>query len=283
MSRMPNLASGPCRLCGAPGSAFWGRENGFDSFRCRACDLVFIDPWPDLSRREEAVSLGVHEGEQVLNSTNSYLGERARAVYRTNLDTIYGPGFLAGLDVRWLDVGCGFGEFVEAIGEHLGPGSTVSGVEPNVHKRKAAQERGLDVQWFDLTESDDRWDRISLMNVLSHIPDPGSFVRSLRDHLVPGGELLLQTGNGGAVPRREFPGKLNFPDHLLFFSRPSLQRLFEEAGLRLVSCHGFPSPPFSLDSLARDLAKIVIRPGHNRIRWRGGYRSLWLRGVRVED
>lgn len=265
-----------CVVCGTDEATPWGSENGFESVRCINCGLVYLDPWPDITARDKALAYGEHVGERLLKTNHRYR-PREKQRYADIIAAVYGAGFLKDLEVQWLDIGCGYGEFLETLGDAVAPGSILKGSEPNRSKQASAQTRGLDVQFYDLETLPDSFTHVSLLNVFSHLPDPIGFLELARRRLRPDGEILLQTGNGGDVERTDFPGMLGYPDHLLFGGRKTLELIFEKIGMEVVSVTEFRFPPMTLANVAKDLVKRVIRKEHNPVRWRGPYRDLWIR------
>lgn len=265
-----------CVLCGNASSEPWGSENGYDSVRCSGCGLVYISPWPDMAERDRALEYGEHPGEKILRTNNSYRRGGARE-YGNVLRTVYGSDYFDSRVVEWLDIGCGYGEFLEALEHEVANESVLRGSEPNRTKRQSAQGRGLDVKFYDLAEMTETYSHISLLNVFSHLPDPVAFLGLAGKRLQDGGEILLQTGNGGDVNRDEFPGILSYPDHLIFGGRQSLEYLFKQVGMEIISFHEFREPRFTPINVAKDIVKRLIRKGHSPVRWRGPYRDLWVR------
>mgnify|MGYP001825622368 CR=1 FL=1 len=194
---------------------------------------------------------------------------------------IYGLNYFEDRELNWLDIGCGYGEFLETLSQLAAPGSKLRGSEPNLTKKASAQKRGLDVDFYDLQELDEEYSHISLLNVFSHLTDPVGFLNTAKQKLSNGGEILMQTGNGGDVCREEFPGMLFFPDHLLFGGHRSIELVFDKIGMEVVSITKFRSPPLTMLNVAKDLAKRLIRRDHNPVRWRGPFRSLWIRAQKA--
>ena len=269
-----------CYVCGSQESDPWGEENGFTAVRCPDCQVVYLCPWPDLTDREEAIKYGLHSGESVINTNARHGGKALVGSYGRVLDEIYGKEGLGQRPVRWLDVGCGYGEFLEALSQFLPDGSRLKGSEPSIKKVKSAQERGLDVDSFRPEESSESWDRISLLNVYSHLPNPVEFLASLRDKLEEKGELLLQTGNGGEVTRDQCPDRLNFPDHLTFTSERGLRQVLGQLGFDIIGVLRRVSPEPTPLNYAKDVVKRFVRPNYNPVQWSGPYRSLWVRARR---
>ncbi|MGV0646405.1 methyltransferase domain-containing protein [Mycolicibacterium sp. XJ2546] len=196
--------------------------------------------------------------------------------YRKTLADLYGAG-LVDRHVNWLDIGCGYGEFLSALRATVHADSTLIGSEPNERKAAYARSRGLDVSYRVLGDLSAQFTHISLLNVFSHLPEPVKFLAQARDLLVPGGELLIQTGNGGDIERRDLPGELWFPDHLIFAGRPTLSLIVDTLGMDVEIVKRYRFPRLTPVNLAKDLVKRLIRPDYNAVRWWGPSRTVWLR------
>ena len=87
-------------------------------------------------------------------------------------------------------------------------------------------------------------------DVLSHLRDPLSVVRSFNHHLSAGGLLVLETGNFPDVDAR-YHDRLtfNFPDHLYFFG--------ESATIRLLSMAGFVVTRYSATTSCRRCGSAI--------------------------
>ncbi|MGX9789842.1 class I SAM-dependent methyltransferase [Mycobacterium sp. MMS18-G62] len=189
---------------------------------------------------------------------------------------LYGLG-LADRQVHWLDIGCGYGEFLAALRATVAKGSTLAGSEPNEHKAEYARSRGFDVSYRELNDLTEQFTHISLLNVFSHLPEPVEFLQKARDLLVPGGELLIQTGNAGDLERHEVPGELWFPDHLIFAGRQTLDLLIEKLDMDVTRSTAQRYPRLTPVNLAKDVVKRITRTDYNPVSWRGAFRSVWVR------
>jgi 2-polyprenyl-3-methyl-5-hydroxy-6-metoxy-1,4-benzoquinol methylase len=268
-----------CRLCAGTEATSWGEENGYSAVRCTNCGLVYLSPWPDLSERDRALQYGAHAGDKTINTNARPQGRGVIREYHRALDDLYG-GDLAGKRVKWIDIGCGYGEFLTVLKSMTASDSTLLGSEPNERKSQYARSRGLDVEYRDLDNVTQRFTHISLLNVFSHLPDPIDFLAKARDRLEPGGELVAQTGNAGDLRRSDVPGQLWFPDHLTFAGRQTLEVVMKRLDMDVISVMAYRSPALSPTNVAKDLVKRIVRPDHNPVDWRGPYRSLWLRAKR---
>jgi len=227
-----------CPLCGAAEAAPWGAENGWTAVKCRTCGLVYVNPRPARCEISQANEMGQHRTEAGVLNVVYERDKRKLAHYRCVLVLLFSDLIERGDPVRWLDVGAGFGEVMEALQRLLPRGSVIDGIEPMRAKAEHARRRGLPVTARLLTEVADQYHVISFINVFSHLPDPRGFLRDVNNCLTAGGEVLVETGNGGDLnDARQFPGPLHLPDHLQFAGERHLERFLRETGFRVVAKH----------------------------------------------
>ena len=223
-----------CPLCGEAGGSEWGRENGFTAVKCAACGLVYVSRRPDDAHISEATKVGQHRSET--ESLNFVYKRSARKIrrYRKMVRKALGAAHPR-QPVSWLDIGAGFGELIEALQEVLLSGSEIFGVEPMGPKADAARQRGIPITSDPLASITRQFDFVSLVNVLSHLPDPREFLGEIARLVKPGGYMLLVTGNGGDLDSsRDYPDRLDLPDHLLFAGRGHVAQFLAESGFELV-------------------------------------------------
>jgi len=225
-----------CPVCGGDRTTPYAEENGFRLVRCAACGLLHVTPRPDPETTAAAHQYGLHRGDTTLAITGRYRPDRIGR-FRRVLRDIYGDALPPSL-TTWVDIGCGHGEFLTALAQH-GPGLTAIGLEPNLTKARGCVERGLDVRSTDLDRVDGEFDAISLLNVFSHLQDPGGFLAACVERLAPGGELLLETGDTAGLPAAEHPRPFFLPDHLLFADEAIVRRVLDQVGLEVVSVHHY--------------------------------------------
>lgn len=240
-----------CPLCaGSPlGEAFTTRADtsglclpGFSVSLCRACDYYFVNPQPDLSglrafynSHEPLVS-----GQTFEAKLKEY--EQGGAAYQVAcaLERVFPASANGG---AFLDFGCNIGLLLL---HHKTRFRSVTGVEINEEALRFARERFGLTQLFptiDAVPLDVRFDVMSLVDVIEHVPDPVGLLASLRSRLSPHGVIVLRLPViDGLAFRREAPERWKWvyaPYHLSMFSTRAVASLARAAGLK-VQIHNDP-------------------------------------------
>jgi len=166
---------------------------------------------------------------------------------------------LAGKEV--LDVGCGGGILAEAMARL---GARVTGIDLSEKPLKVAQlhllESGLDIAYRLVSaenlaeESPGRYDVVTCMELLEHVPDPASTVDACARLLKPGGRAFFSTINRNpkayvfAVVGAEYVLGLlpkGTHDYARFIKPSELTRWSRDAGLRAVELKGMTYNPLT--------------------------------------
>ncbi len=266
-----------CPYCRTDSADAWATENGFTAVKCRGCGLVYVNPRPAASVIAAGVETGEHkEIEGGHNVVGRRSGRKVRA-YRRVFESMFGDVWARNSPIKWLDIGAGFGEVVEAVQSLAPAGSQVEGIEPMRPKAEYARAQGLRVRTGYLDEIKETYQFVSLIHVFSHLPDFRSFLTGVRAVLDPHGEFFLETGNIGDLSSpHEVPAQLDLPDHLVFAGERHIKGYLEEAGFTIVQ----------LNRIRRDtvinLAKQTVHKLRGKqvslaIPYTSRYRSLRIR------
>jgi SAM-dependent methyltransferase len=266
-----SLVETGCYNCGSSGHTPYAAENGFCLVKCTACGLLYVTPRPDENQISRAHECGIHQGQSELDMTGVF-NKPAVSGYSSALKDLYGNELQASAR-RWLDIGCGHGEFLVALEKFSHGQVCARGIEPNQHKQRSARARGLEVSYFDLRTHKEQYDVVSLLNVYSHLPNPPEFLRVCKSLLKPGGELLLETGDTADLPGEEHPRPFLLPDHLSFASERIVLGILQRCGFRVVALRKYPAFPFRC-GVSRWLKEVV------KLAWPGKQSQL---GMLVEE
>ena len=163
-----------------------------------------------------------------------------------------------------LDVGCGGGLLAEAMARR---GAIVTGIDlapgPLEVARLHAMESGIEVDYQSsaaeafAARHAGRFDAVTCMEMLEHVPDPGSVMAALARLVRPGGHVVCSTINRGpkafalAIVGAEYLLRLlpRGTHEYAKFIRPSeLARFARNGGLQLVELAGLDYDPFTREA-----------------------------------
>lgn len=178
------------------------------------------------------------------------------------------------------DIGCGVGRQLRLFRDH---GYQVAGVEIDAAARAVAQN---EAEVYDGTAEQlppqilgRRFDVILLSHVLEHCLEPASALANIRQILAPSrGRLIAEVPNNEAFGFRRFHGAwpwADVPRHLHFFTAHSLERLLQDAGLRVVNTfHTGFTRQFKAQWLAVQ-SRIQPGPNYDTLAWK----LLWQTAI----
>lgn len=171
----------------------------------------FPDPWYDLT-----------------TASHFWVDWRLRAFLRM----LAGLGVDARRPAQVLDVGCGNGLTGELLERRTG--WTVDGADLNMAALERARPGRGRLLYYDILEERPeflgRYDRVLMLDVLEHIPEPAGFVRAALRHLRPGGTLFV----GVPACMALFSVYDRAAGHLRRYSRASLAAELSAGGARVV-------------------------------------------------
>lgn len=252
-----------CYNCKSQEAAFYASENGYNLVKCAGCGLLYVNPRPDPEEIIEGAQQGLHRGDVTFNVTGRFDPLKCW-YYKRVLADLFPDGCKAR---SWLDIGCGHGELLATVNEMYQGSVAIRGTEPNVHKQKAAQGRGLNVSYFDIFTHEEKYDIISLLNVYSHLPDPGVFIARCKEMLTPGGELIIQTGDSAHFAPEDHYRPLFLPDHLSFASEQIVRDILTRNGFEVIVLNHYPVVFPHPASFVKELLKIVWPGQKSRIKY----------------
>ena len=155
-----------------------------------------LNPRPDDGSLErlQKNALGDAESEvgsfEAGNTNTHYPGMLARTLRRFGFPEASG---------RLLDIGCGSGDLLAAVCDHLNASGT--GLEMAQESLVRARKRFTNLEWilgWATTDniSTSTFDAIALIHVLEHFTEPLEALRAIFEGLKPGGLLVVEVPNG---------------------------------------------------------------------------------------
>jgi 2-polyprenyl-3-methyl-5-hydroxy-6-metoxy-1,4-benzoquinol methylase len=145
-----------------------------------------------------------------------------------------------------LDLGCGRGSFLEDL--HARTGAHGIGLDMVAPSNASAPWRapanaavrcvpGVLPDVPEAVRARAPFAVVTMWHVLEHDPDPRRTLAWVREHLAPGGVLVVEVPDGSSPLARALGGRwagLHTPRHVSFFDPASLRRLCEGAGFEIL-------------------------------------------------
>lgn len=245
----------PCRVCGSFLVEERGAKKGrfirdeFRFYKCRDCSFLFVEPVTDFGIYDDAYYAG-QGPDSLVNYDEEYSNYRSTPrrfefadLVRFAQEHLSGPACSRQDRLTWLDFGCGAGGLLKYLRElgKLSLGSVDVPLHPVGHDVGSYSERLKNTDnfeilgWAELNKAGAaRFDIITCIEVIEHIPYPKAVLELLARSLKPGGLLILTTGNLDS-PLARLQG-IHFtycvPEiHVSLFNPSLLSRLYREVGL----------------------------------------------------
>lgn len=227
---MPSIAAlGKCPLCGHEEFTPRFQERQHHLRTCTKCDLSSIHPYPDLTHATERVVDDSFEELTILDGERNPVAEER--FYQRYFSHIAGE---LGDPTSILDVGCGTGRFLELAGAVF-PRARRCGIELNPARATVARTRArceISTTPVEFFEDASKFDAITVVNVISHIPIR-YLLDALRRLLAPAGRVLIVTGEVTLDARKSDLHDWGIPGHLQFFGPRTIDVVCQEYGFEL--------------------------------------------------
>jgi len=218
-----------CNLCGKSDTSFIVEQNSFKVVECNLCGFVYVNPRPKANTLKDFYT-DYHRnriGDPLL--WKPYM-QKVFTKSASLLDK------LCPQKGRLLDIGCGYGFFME---EATKRGWDASGIDLSEECVAFAKERGQVAELAlpeDIKEKN-TYDAITMFYVLEHLPDPLATLRTVKKLLKPGGVLLLRVPHTTPIVKLLKPMKIKNnlfdpPFHLCDFSPETITKILEKAGFK---------------------------------------------------
>ncbi len=250
------IANAVCPLCASDQRVVRFQRFARKILQCVSCEVGYSEAFP-------ATTTDVYSDTGYLDTQDAnYLQNaeyRKRRFASERLAIIARHLQRDPIGARLLDVGCGTGWFLEVAQQ---AGYAVVGLEVGAELARFTSEKlGVQVFTHPLPElaASQRFDVITLFDVIEHVPDPGGLLKAVRSHLNPGGIAIVFTPNldslGLAVLGAH--SSLIMPaEHLYYFTPASPRRLIEQANLEAISFSTKGMDIADMYSYYRDVSRI---------------------------
>jgi 2-polyprenyl-3-methyl-5-hydroxy-6-metoxy-1,4-benzoquinol methylase len=271
-----------CNQCGSSKSLVIARGTDREYFtssdiysivQCQICGLIYLNPRPTVEELARIYPINYHS--YILDNETGSKGSLITHMRQKSGARRFRPVMrhLTGHSkIELLDVGCGNGWMMQVF-KSLDPARIeTSGVEISELVCEIARERGNRVYCgrFEDVNLDRSYDVVNLTHVIEHVSDPRGVVQKAHQALNPGGLLVLETPNVGAV---EWPwlkdgnwGPYHIPRHWYFYNRETVRALGESEGLKMVDWYCHPGPThwvWTVHNISLSSTRRIARIGRN--------------------
>jgi len=214
-----------CRICGSKKTILKYVKEKYKYYQCPDCLILFLHPIPSKKsldmyyQKEFRYTAGLAE-EKRLKQKATEIVDRLTELNPSGKSL--------------LDIGSGYGVFLQEAKNHI---QEITGIEPSksLYNYSASYVKehmmNIDFQTF-LKKNRAKFDFITLIHVIEHLPDPKKILRQIISLLKPNGVLYIETPN---IDSRLYysEGKnytfLTPPDHIYLFSPFAFQEMIKNS------------------------------------------------------
>ena len=225
-----------CPVCESAALSYGQKLNGYSIPTCSNCELSFAIDALDVDTNYDTVYDSAEYQESQVTSFRG-AGTFEEFVWNVPYRHFFKQVTPAPGHKMLLDIGCGVGRFCHAAKLK---GWDVHGLDVSQRAVGIAMERAnFPVYCGTLDDhlllGEHLYNAVTAFEVLEHLDDPRSFLMKAAKAIAPGGSIFCTVPNWdcptvkGATKTDWLP-----PIHKLFFTRRSLQALFEQAGYRVL-------------------------------------------------
>jgi SAM-dependent methyltransferase len=213
----------------------------YNLVECQQCGLLYLDPQPTWEELEPHYnpSQNLRRYHGYVEAPQDQRSKFVRWVQEFGLHWRCQAVTRRVQTGQLLDVGCATGVFLNAMQSLTG--WKVAGVEPVLQAAQYAREHfGLEVYPGTLPEAgyaDQRFDVVTLWDVLEHAAQPAAYLQEVYRILKPGGWLVLKIPDPSGWEAHWFGSNwvgYEAPQHLYGFPRPVITRKLKETGFGLI-------------------------------------------------
>ncbi len=236
-------------------------QEDFSIVKCKTCGFRFTNPIPT----EEAIG-GYYNSDEYISHSNAKKG-LINSIYQIvrnySIDKKVKLVKDYKLQGKVLDIGCGTGEFLNALSKN---GFDTKGIEPNESARNQA------IKNYNLIVNEEReicnfqsgsFDIITMWHVLEHVYRLEDRMEQIKNMINPGGFLLVAVPNPDSWDAKKYNkywAAYDVPRHLYHFGQTDIVNLFDRFSFELIK-----TVPMKFDSYYVSLLSEKYKNGSSRI------------------
>lgn len=239
----------PCISCGNLALQAEFEKFGFAYATCKQCGTLFQTPRPPIKAFEAFYKDSISSQFWAEEFFPAVAEARRKQILRPRAERLYAMCEEKNLVVdKLIDVGAGYGILLDEW-RRLRPETELLAIEPSASLAKECTAKGFGVVneiVENVTGHKNYADLVVCFEVLEHVYEPLSFIKSLAELTRPGGHVFVSTLTVDGFDIQTLWEKSNSifpPHHINFISIEGFRHLFNRAGLEIVSI----STPGALD------------------------------------
>jgi len=220
-----------CKICGVTEFNFDVRKSDYTYVVCAGCGTSIIYPLPTERILNEFYERYFEDGGNYLQTR-----ELDKNVYFNDYDKTFSDLFFE-LKPQWkyLDVGCATGIFLDYLKEKKCVNT--KGIDVSSEMIENANRKGLNCTTEDLLSLNQKFNIITLWDVLEHFIDPKQSLEKVHQLLEKDGNLIIQTPCRGIISQqlKDEWRHYNPPQHIYLFNQNSLFKLLTSTNFMIVN------------------------------------------------
>ncbi|MDD5005796.1 MAG: class I SAM-dependent methyltransferase [Candidatus Omnitrophica bacterium] len=217
-----------CIICDDNSSAeIYINHKDFVIIHCKKCNLCYQQTIRQVGSLE-AIYNNIYESSPYVIKNKYYWKNKMKACYQEISRYKKKPGNL-------FDIGCSYGFLMEFF---ISKGWNATGMDICENAITYARKQGLDCYMADIANfrHNNKFDVIVMDNVLEHFENPLEYLKLVKNFLAKDGIIYIRVPNVESVMLsskiQSFLGDLKPFEHLFYFSKDTLNLLFDKAGLK---------------------------------------------------
>ena len=253
-----NIVQNDCLVCGEhsmhPSSTYSGL------ILCEGCSFLTADICLSEDKAEQLYGRDYFHGQEY----SDYIRDKAIIQRNFSRKLHILEKYMEDSHKKLLEIGCAYGFFMELIKDKY-PQSTgvdisADAIDYAVNTLKVNAHKGnfLDIEMK-------QYDVCCMWDTIEHVSAAGEFISKISSEISPNGLLALTTGDIGSLNARIRKSKwrqIHPPTHLHYFSVPTISKLLERNGFRVLHV----SHPGNLMNVQTALyIMLVIKQGRTRV------------------
>ncbi len=221
-----------CPLCSSQDNRFCFCERDYQVLSCQVCGLLFIHPYPfdedtvhNKVTKYDYQKLKIHDAQSHYSASKSFYQACFPRIVQQCQDA-----------KSFLDIGCGTGHLLELLSKSH-PNIHRVGIELNTERANFAERIAncevyqIPVEQFSYPR---KFDVITMINVLSHIPSFDTLFSCIKSLLSDHGKLIMKVGEVSQSITKDAVFDWGIPDHLHFLGMNTLQFICNKYGFTIV-------------------------------------------------